>query len=159
MDAQPTTLEEEFVNDHREMTRTIARLLEAVRAGDDAEAVRIAVELDRLAGPHIAFEEAVMYPEVARHRDRAFAERLYDEHRTALRGLRDLLGHQEHPLLSAEERKRITADIQTGLDHAVACGTLLSYLTVLDEGTKRLYLDRLTNLRGEQTRWSALHRE
>jgi hypothetical protein len=158
MNVQPPTLEEEFVNDHREMTRTIARLLEALRAGNDTDAVHIADELDRLAGPHIAFEEAVMYPEVARRRDRAFAERLYDEHRTALRGLRDLLGHREHLQLSAEERARITDDIQTGLDHAIACGTLLSYLTVLDERTKRLYLDRLTDLRGKQPRWTALRR-
>jgi len=156
MTPHSTSLEAEFVTDHRTLTQTISRLLDALRSGRDAEAMQIADELDTLAGPHIAFEESVMYPEVARHTDAAFAQRLYEEHRIALRGVRRLLEHREQPELSPEERTKIMDDLQTGLDHVVSCGRLLSHLTVLDEKTQRQYLDQLIDLRHQGTRWTAL---
>jgi hypothetical protein len=151
-----TDLEAEFVADHRVMTQSISQLLDALRSGRDTDAMRIADDLDRLAGPHIAFEEAVLYPEVARRKDRAFAESLYSEHGIALRGLREVLSHRDSAI-SSVQREQIIQDLQVGLEHAISCGTLLSHLTVLDAETQQRYLEQLREFQQRGGRWTALH--
>lgn len=158
MAIRETDLEEEFVDDHRVMTQTISALLEALRAGRDAEAREIAEDLDRRAGPHIAFEEAVMYPQVARVSGESVAQQLYDEHRTVLAGLEQLLNHRGSTPLGEEQRAQVIAKMQTGLDHAISCGSLLSHLTALDPQIQQQMLDRLHEYRREGTRWTTLHR-
>ena len=55
-----------FVDDHKQLTRALKQLKDALGRHDLSEAKRIAEELDRAAGPHILFEEEFLYPEVAR---------------------------------------------------------------------------------------------
>lgn len=157
MPASQSSLQEEFVSDHRRMTQTIAQLLDALRAGRDAAAIQLADDLDRCAGPHIAFEEAVMYPRLTHLTGKDPVRRMYDEHRIALRGLRQLLAARDSLPLDGNRRAEVIDDLQRGLDHAISCGSLLSHLTTLDSQTQQHLLGRLTEFRSRGTRWSALH--
>jgi hypothetical protein len=58
-----------------------------------------------------------------------------------------------------ETQAAVHASLQTGLDHAVTCGTLLSHLTVLDEEQQRHLLCDLQRFRAEGPRWTQLHAE
>ncbi len=149
------SLRDAFVEDHRHLTRGLNRLLKTLRAGDVESGVQIAEELDRTAGPHIQFEEEVLYPEIARTRGSEFTGRLYDEHGQALRAIRTLLDADPEEL-PASAREQVIQDAQTGLDHAVSCGTLLSHLTTLPEEIQERLLGRLMELRREGRRWSEL---
>ena len=42
------------------------------------------------------------------------------------------------------------------LDHAVSCGTLLSYLTTLDQTTQQEYFAALLALRQQAKRWTEI---
>ena len=42
------------------------------------------------------------------------------------------------------------------LDHAVSCGTLLSYLTTLDQTTQQEYFAALLALRKQPKRWTEI---
>jgi hypothetical protein len=42
------------------------------------------------------------------------------------------------------------------LDHAVGCGTLLSYLTTLDQSTQKEYCEALLALREQGKRWTEI---
>ena len=80
MATKSSPLTKAFLDDHREMTRRIAGLLDALKRGDAPAAFQFADELDRVAGPHIEFEEAVFYPLLVEARGREFVGRLYREH-------------------------------------------------------------------------------
>src|SRR5271166_2858320 len=118
-----------FVDDHQQLTRALKQLKDALGRHDLSEAKRIAEELDCAAGPHILFEEAFLYPEVARARGRDYIERLYEEHRAG----RDLLTRilvlrsDSRRRLGDEEQARLLQQAEMTLGHAVSCGTLLSY--------------------------------
>ena len=147
-------LEEEFASDHRELTRGFARLLELLESGEDAEASRLANHLDQVAGPHIEFEETVLYPAVERAEGSDFAARLYGEHRTAFEAIDLLLTHSEDKPIDAETRQRLIEQVQNGLDHAVSCGSLMGHLTALDETQHELFLQKLYDCRKAGRRWS-----
>ena len=51
-----------FQRDHAVLGRGLHELAAALRDGDILSAKRVAAELDRDAGPHIAFEEQCFYP-------------------------------------------------------------------------------------------------
>ena len=153
MPLETSPLERAFVEDHRRLTRGFARLLEALQQEDDERAVQIADELDRQAGPHIEFEEHVLYPHVAETRGEQFVGRLYREHRTAFEAVRFLLERREHPQLTPEERAKLKEQVQTGLEHAISCGTLLSHLTVLDADRQAELLKQLEAYRRRGHRW------
>ncbi len=155
MHEHSSSLRDAFVEDHRHLTRGLNRLLKALRGGEMGEAKRIAAELDRVAGPHVQFEEEVLYPEISRTRGSEFTGKLYDEHSQALRAIRTLLKANGESLPEAA-RRQLIADAQTGLDHAVSCGTLLSHVTTLPEPLQDRLLGRLLELRREGRRWSEL---
>jgi hypothetical protein len=143
-----------FVNDHKHLIRGLAQLKEALESGDLEGAQRIANALDLSAGPHIAFEERYLYPEVARTRGREYVERLYDEHRIGRQLLARLLENECTSDMAAEERARLVDQAAMVMDHAVSCGTLLSHLTALDMTRQGEFLDRLLKLREHPRRWT-----
>ena len=142
-----TALEREFAQDHRKLTRGFAGIIEALRRNDWDEAVRLAVQLDREGGAHIDFEERILYPKVAETRGKDYVGNLYDEHQIAIDALRDLI--QNPADFNESRRQLLIKKIQTGLDHAVSCGTLLSHLTVLSEEAQLRLLEERKASRAE----------
>jgi hypothetical protein len=130
-------LEMEFIKDHQKLTRGFSRIIAAIHEDDWPAAVQAAQELNREGGPHIAFEEDVLYPRVAQSRSERSVRHLYDEHQAAISAVRFLLSHPHEQGIAPDAKARLLEQLQTGLDHAVSCGTLLSYLTVLDAPTQR----------------------
>lgn len=151
-----TALGDAFVHDHRQTTRRLSRLLKALRRNDPAEARRLADELDRIAGPHIRFEEEIFYPEVARILGREYAARLYDEHQIGRGALADILSRDTAGPLEPEEQKDLVGRVETAVSHAASCGTLLSHLTGMEESQQAEMLSRLEELRREGKRWTEL---
>lgn len=147
-------LEEEFATDHRELTRGFSQLLDLLKSRSDEDARNLADHIDQVAGPHIEFEETVLYPVVAQAEGHDFATGLYSEHQTALEAISSLVSRAEDVPIDEETRKRLIDQVQTGLDHAVSCGSLLSHLTALDEGTHETFLKKLRSCRESGVRWS-----
>ena len=154
--SQSISLENAFLEDHRKMMRLMLQLLQALQAGESRLAVETAERLDRQAGPHIEFEEAVLYPLVARAEGQAFAERLYSEHQVVLRAIKRLLIRGEDRPLDSEAQSDLIDDVQVGLDHAESCGTLVSHLASMPPDQQRQSLERLAQFQREGLRWSEL---
>lgn len=144
-----TQLEREFALDHRNLTRGFAEIIAALRREDKEEAVRLALILNREGGAHIAFEESILYPKVAESRGKDYVAKLYNEHQIAIEALRDLIENSHQGPVSEAKMQELITKLQTGLEHAVSCGTLLSHLTVLDEKTQRQLLDELRRSRAD----------
>jgi hypothetical protein len=153
-----TALEQEFVKDHKEMTRALVAVLTALENQDDSLAIQLADQLDVLAGPHIRFEESILYPTVAKSAGKELHQRLLAEHQQPLAAIRFLLKCRDDASLSAAERQQMIEQFRTGLVHVESCGRLLSHLTSLDEQTQSRYLQELRDLRSAKTRWSELER-
>ena len=148
-----------FLNDHREMTRGFRQLLLAIRDGKDREAARLADHLDILSGPHIAFEERHLYPRVRQQRGKEYADRLYHEHREmldSLRTLQALAADSPSARLSDSDRQAVAGQLETGLQHAATCGTLLSHLQSLPGNEQLELLDTMRAIRQRPCRWTEL---
>jgi hypothetical protein len=156
MTVPQTTLERAFLEDHRCLTRGFSDLLDALRADDPVESARIADEIDRIAGPHIEFEETVYYPAVSRRIGRENTSQLYDEHHIGLRAVRTLLSRDPERPFAPHEREALIEEAQTALDHAVTCGTLLAHLKDLDQSARTRMLEDLRAARARGRRWSDL---
>lgn len=160
METQPhgatSPLAAAFVEDHQHLLRGFADLKRALERGDWSEAGRIADQIDRAAGPHIRFEEEVLYPRVAEARGRSFADRLYAEHAIGCDVVRRVLNLPPGSPVDSALRDRVVAGAQTALDHAVSCGTLLSHLTTLHAGQQAQLLGILEAMRRQATRWTEL---
>lgn len=144
-----TALEREFVRDHQVLTQGFSQILGALEENNWTSAVEAARKVNREAGRHIAFEEAELYPRVAQQRGADFSRQLVEEHRIATDAIRFLLQHPTPDDVQPEERMELIDEVQTGLDHAISCGTLLSHLTVLDAETQQKLLDSLEQCRKE----------
>lgn len=146
-------LEREFTTDHRGLTQGFARLLELLQSGENDAARDLADHIDQVAGPHIEFEETVLYPAVSRAESSDFTARLYSEHQIAFEAVTWLRSHPAEGIDDAT-RRRLIEQVQTGLDHAMSCGSLTSYLTTLDESQYEILLGKLHTCREAGHRWS-----
>ncbi len=99
-------LEQEFLNDHRHLTQGLQSLIDAIEQNDVAQSQEIAHELNIVAGPHIEFEEHLLYPRVRQARGTEFSARLLQEHQVARSALLFLESHGDTPL-STEDRARV----------------------------------------------------
>ena len=149
-------LEQEFIADHRETTRAIQSLKVALAAGDDVLMQEAAERLDHIAGPHIAFEEQWLYPLVAKSRGEDFHHHLTGEHDEVVKALSEIRASDALGNVSAARRAEWQRNLQTGLNHVVTCGTLLSHLSVLDEMERDEMLQRLQDLRARGELWTEL---
>ncbi len=150
-----TTLELEFLADHKELTKGFQNLIKAVEDNNPVEITRLADRLDSVAGPHIEFEEHTLYPTVEGTRGEEFGKSLRREHQVARSALKFLHGHNGDPL-SELDRARVLEQLRVGFDHAVACGSLLSHLTVLTPAEQDKMLTTLRSLRKRNLRWTEL---
>ncbi len=138
------------------MTRGLFRIRNALQAGDLGLAVRTADEIDQGVGPHIQFEEEVYYPALRNALGGGFVDQLYREHEVGRGAIRSLLQRQGDDPLDDAERETIIAQIDTMLEHALSCGTLLSHLEVLSEEEKADMLAGLQRFREAKRRWCDL---
>lgn len=150
------SLSEAFVEDHRHLTQGLSDILQALRDDNLEEAVRMAEDLDRVAGPHMEFEEEILYPEVRKSRGSDYVSRLYREHQVALEAVKALISQHHQERIESQLKEKILQGLKTGLDHAISCGTLLSHVTSLDQKRQDEMLTRLLDLRRIGHRWSEL---
>lgn len=150
-------LVKEFLDDHRLMTRMLSDLVTLLE-GDHPEAARsLANQLDKLAGPHIAFEEQCLYPAVKARRGAVLQSQLQHEHDEARAALTQLLSTNVEELNRPTMRQVLAVALRKGLKHAESCGTLVSHLQELPQEQKQATLSRLLHLRHEGLRWTQLN--
>ena len=149
-------LREAFLQDHQHLTKGFNEILRALESDQYEEAIDAAKRLDRLAGPHIEFEETVLYPQVARGRGNGYDSHLYADHRVGQKVIRLLMGTNPEQLRDPSQKERLLRDIQTILDHAYSCGTLLSHLTASSDAEREEFLARLMDFRRQGHSWSEL---
>ena len=145
-------LETEFLADHKKMTRAFRDLIDAVNVNDVEQFRGIANQLNAIAGPHIAFEESVLYPRVDQNSSKAVSSKLCDEHDTARSAIGRLI--QQSGPLTDEDRKLVVEQLQVGFKHAVACGSLLSHLTVATNQEQQQMLAELKEFRRQKRLWT-----
>lgn len=149
-------LEKAFIADHRKTTKALKNLKAALAANDDVGVQEAAEYLDRVAGPHIAFEEQWLYPLVAESRGDEFQHHMVGEHDEVLEALTEIRTCEGLENVSEARKAEWQKNLQTGLDHVVTCGTLLSHLSVLNESDRIEMLQRLKGLRDEGPLWTEL---
>lgn len=151
-------LQEAFTDDHQTLTRGLVKLVQAVESNDIVQAQKIARELDVQCGGHIQFEEEHLYPEIAARRDANFIERLYREHDLGQEALTAIMHRPADRPLSDRDRDAVLVKLHKTLEHAYACGSLLSYASVFEPPLQARLLEALIRCRAEAQRWTRLPR-
>lgn len=152
--SEPSELVQTFLEEHRTLMRGLSTILEKVESEDFIGARKQADELDQMAGPHIQFEEEVLYPEVGRAQGRELERQLKDEHSTIRRAIQRLSQVDEVQASDPRFRAELATALRTGVRHAESCGTLISHLEELSAKQQRQALGRLVQLRGQGQRWT-----
>ncbi|MEQ8837451.1 MAG: hemerythrin domain-containing protein, partial [Lacipirellulaceae bacterium] len=147
-----------FLQDHKDFTRKLNCLVEQLDQGSLAAAKRTAFELDVLAGPHVAFEEEVLYPVTGKAQGTPFQTRLLREHDQTQAGLVRLLSANEDELNDPGFVKAVADALRKGLEHAESCGTLVSHLGMLSKEEESKAAQRFKELKEEERRWTELPR-
>jgi len=156
MTATDYTLHTAFLEDHRHLTKGLAGLLESLRQNNAPRATTIARELDRVAGPHMAFEEAVLYPELQGRLGKSFVDQLYHEHALGKKAVSHLVHRAKSGPLTPPERSTLIEQVETALEHALSCGSLLSYLDTLSTERHNEMLQQLLDMRTQERLWTDL---
>jgi hypothetical protein len=149
-------LRDAFLEDHRALTRGLTRLVQALQQNDVALAVQLAEQLDRTVGAHMEFEEHVFYPELEKVLGAEFVSRLYHEHELGQGAVRSLVAHDPGAPIDEDQRTELIGQLQTALEHALGCGTLLSHVAALDADAQAAMHAQLLAIRNTGTRWSTL---
>jgi hemerythrin-like domain-containing protein len=152
----PTELVQTFLEEHRTLMRGLSEILQKVESEDFIGAGNQADELDQMAGPHIQFEEEVLYPEVGRAQGRELERQLRDEHSTIRRAIQRLLQVDEAQASDSRFRAELAIALRTGIRHAESCGTLISHLEELSMKQQKEAFGRLVQLRAQGHRWTEL---
>lgn len=153
---QKKNLMNEFLRDHHRLTRILSDVIRHLEGGDVSSARSLAQELNRIAGPHIAFEESVLYPAVRLAVGESFERKLLAEHDNARMGLVHLISAEPIRLAKPEFREKIVTALRSGMKHAESCGTLVSHLEQLSETQQQQALTKLNELKKAGKCWSEL---
>jgi|GEM_PF-4284655 len=152
MKLEQIPLVREFLADHQKMSKLMLHTLVSLEEGDVEAAVQSATALDELGGPHIAYEEAELYPRISGEKLISTTTReLYDEHRETVTALKRLL---DDPEPNESTRQEIIAGLRTGIHHAEQCGSLVSLLAALPEPEQNESLTKLLAFREQGRRWT-----
>jgi hypothetical protein len=148
-------LAQEFLEEHRHLTRGLYQIRQAIE-GDDLEAAsQQAEQLDRLVGAHMEFEEEVFYPELVDRLGDRFVSRLYEEHEEGQTAVKTLLTNSTVPL-DPVAKEQLLGQVQTALDHAISCGTLLSHIGDLEPAEEERVMERWQEIHQRSPRWTEL---
>lgn len=144
----------EFLKDHQHFSRLLYEIEKLLGKNRVAEARLRALDLDAMAGAHIAYEESELYPRLAGLGNKSSTEnRLLDQHHEVLDALRMLINEPKPDEVTLAAIQR---GFQTGLSHAEHCGSLISLMTQLDDETQMLSLKELQRLRNEGRKWTEI---
>lgn len=146
----------EFVKQHRDMMQRLRRVVQLLEEERIEAAREAAKALDRIAGPHIEFEETVLYPIVGEARGKDYADQLYHEHRVTRDALHRLLTAAGNAALAPEDVQSIIEDLRVGLAHAASCGALLSHLETLAPEDQARTLAELQRIAANPKCWTDL---
>ncbi len=142
----------EFLKDHQQFARLLLQISKLLDQGQIEEARNRARELDELAGPHIAYEEAELYPRLASLGEREVTEEtLVDQHHDALQALRMLIDHDS---ANPQQLEAIQVGFRHALEHVEHCGSLISLMSQLDEDQQAASLSELKRLRDHGPKWT-----
>ena len=156
MKRENNPLHEAFLEDHRQLTRGLARIRQALLDGDVGGAARMAEALDHQVGPHMEFEETVFYPELRKKLGSEFVDQLYHEHDIGRSALEALIELGPSGSLAEARRRELAQNVNTALEHAKSCGTLLSHLDYLTEEERATMLEQLLAARERGRPWTQI---
>ena len=151
-----TELVNTFVEEHQVLMRGLATVLQKVKAGKMAEARTLADKLDQEVGPHIQFEEEVLYPQVGRVRGEVFEQKLRDEHMIVEQAIKQLIAADRSDQNLSELRAELVEALNVAVEHAESCGTLISHLEALSPAVQQQALKRQRQFRAGGVRWTEL---
>lgn len=141
-----------FLDDHQKMSKLMLHTLVSLEEGNIEAAIQSAKALDEVGGPHIAYEEAELYPRISGEKlISATTREMYDEHREAVTALKTLL---DSPNPDEATKHEIMVGLRTGIHHAEHCGSLVSLLAALPEPEKNESLTKLLALRKQGQKWT-----
>ncbi len=153
---EKSPLVREFLTDHQLMSKLLTETVAHLEKKNDAAALASAIRLDKVAGPHIAYEESELYPRISGEKLMSDTTRaMYDEHREAALALKRLLDSSSTngPLQEAQ-RQQIIAGLKTGITHAEHCGSLISLLDALPAPEQEESLANLLEYRERGRSWT-----
>lgn len=156
MPQESSSLRAAFLDDHRRLTRGLLKLLDALKEDNPTAARAAANELDEIAGPHMEFEETVFYPTLERILGSDVIDQLSHEHAQGQDAVRAVLRRNADVPFRETERRILVEQMETALEHALSCGSLLSHLGNLDAATTRKMHEQLLELRMLKRRWTSL---
>lgn len=151
---QSSPLVQAFLDDHQQMTRKLQEVIARLEQDEVQAACTAAEQLDRIAGPHIAFEESILYPAVGRAQGKPFQRQLLSEHAAMRAGLLQLLASSDAQLSKPAVRDEVLEQLQAGLRHAESCGTLISHLAAFTSEEQQAGLTKLKLLKQAGQKWS-----
>jgi hypothetical protein len=144
----------EFLKDHQQFSRLLLEVSKLLDSNNLEKARQRAEELNKLAGPHIAFEEAELYSRLIAMGERSISKaELVDQHHEIRDALRQLL---ENHAPDADTVESIKSGFRDGVIHAEHCGTLISLVSRLDEDEQAKSLESLLRFRQQGTPWTEL---
>ena len=144
----------EFLKDHQQFSRLLYEISKLLDENNIEQARARARELDAVAGPHIAYEEAELYSRLVDLGEESVTkEGLVSEHHEILDSLKTLLASSAP---DEETLESIKAGFRSALAHAEHCGSLISLMTRLDERQRSESVKTLLRLRAEGKNWTEL---
>ena len=144
----------EFIKDHQQFSRLMYEISKLLDDGKIEQARARGEELDAVAGPHIAYEEAELYSRLIELGvESVTKQQLVEEHREVVDALRLLL---EVPAPDESKLESIKQGFRSGLAHAEHCGSLISLMSRLDEQQRSESLKILIHLREQGGKWTEL---
>jgi hypothetical protein len=147
-----------FIEDHRELSQGYVKLLQLLEKKELAKLIKESRRFDAMAGPHIAFEETFLYPILVESFGVAYVNNLMAEHSEVLVALLSILKLDANAPLSDKKMHELQESLKRGLEHSESCGSLISYLKVLNTERQKKLLSDLLLFRQLRTSWSELKR-
>ena len=144
----------EFHRDHAVLGRGLYRLGTALRARNILSAKTIADELDRDAGPHIAFEEQCFYPALRPLIGDDEVDRFYQEHEAGKSALNLIRSMPDAAWPDADRMEQLLCEIEKMERHVTECGEMFGAMGRIPADEQRAMLARLGELRAAGIRWS-----
>ena len=144
----------EFHRDHAVLGRGLYRLGTALRGHDILTAKTIAEELDRDAGPHIAFEEQCFYPALRPLIGDEEVDRFYQEHESGKGVLALIRSMPDAAWPDAKRMKDMLCEVEKMERHVTECGEMFGAMGRIPADEQRAMLAKLAGLRDAKIRWS-----
>lgn len=143
-----------FREDHAVLGGGFFDLAQSLRANDLEQARGAAMQLDRAAGAHIAFEEENFYPALRAFLGADELQRMYDEHRVGLGVVQTLCELPRQGKLAEDQRQQLLRDAEVMAQHIADCGALFETMGRLPPEQQTALFHELQDWRQKNPRWT-----